>query len=74
MEVLITKIAEAGNIAIVVLTFVNIALLRMVDTVNKLRADEQVAYRASVEKMTAAFDKVIDALAELRVTIATKHP
>ena len=74
MEVLITKIAEAGNIAIVVLTFVNIALLRMVDTVNKLRTDEQVAYRASVEKMTAAFDKVTDALAELRVTIATKHP
>lgn len=73
MEALITKIAEAGNIAIVVLTFVNIAMLRMIDKVNELRNQEQTAYRSSVEKMTAALEKVTDALSELRITIASKH-
>lgn len=73
MEELITKIAEAGNIAIVVLTFVNIAMLRMIDKVNELRTQEQTAYRSSVEKMTEALEKVTDALSELRITIASKH-
>ena len=73
MEILITKITEAGNIAIVVLTFVNIALLKMVDTVNKLRADEQLAFRQSVEKMTSELEKVTAALSELRITIASKQ-
>lgn len=73
MEALITKIAEAGNIAIVVLTFVNMAMLRMIDKVNELRTQEQTAYRSSVEKMTAALEKVTDALSELRITIASKH-
>ncbi len=73
VEALITKIAEAGNIAIVVLTFVNIAMLRMIDKVNELRTQEQTAYRSSVEKMTEALEKVTDALSELRITIASKH-
>lgn len=72
MDSLIKIIGEAGNIAIAVLTFVNIGFYKLITDVNKLRADEQVAYRASVEKMTAAFDKVTDALAELRITIASK--
>lgn len=72
MDSLIKIIGEAGNIAIAVLTFVNIGFYKLITDVNKLRADEQVAYRQSVEKMTAAFDKVTDALAELRITIASK--
>lgn len=73
MEALIKIIGDAGNIAIVVLTVVNLGFYRLISDVNKLRADEQLAYRHSVEKMTSALEKVTDALSELRITIAGKQ-
>lgn len=73
MDSLIKIIGETGNIAIAVLTFVNIGFYKLITDVNKLRADEQLAYRHSVEKMTSALEKVTDALSELRITIAGKQ-
>jgi hypothetical protein len=73
MDLLIKTISDAGNIAIVVLTVVNLGFYRLISDVNKLRADEQLAYRHSVEKMTSALEKVTDALSELRITIAGKQ-